>query len=135
MKYLIDTHIFLWLLFSPKKIPKHILELLQNSDCELYICSISFWEISLKYNLGKLQLSGIEPDELPSCAGKMNITIIDMTAKEMASFYQLEKSEQHKDPFDRAITWMCIQHDYTLVRKDNSMNHYQSLGLKLLGFS
>lgn len=135
MKYLIDTHVFLWLLFSPKKIPNHILTLLQASDCELYICSISFWELSLKFNLGKLQLSGVLPDELPKYARKMNITITDMTVDDMASFYQLEKVEHHKDPFDRAIIWMCLQHSYTLVSKDHNMDDYQKIGLKLLSLN
>jgi len=135
MKYLIDTYIFLWLLFSPSKIPNKVLALLASSDCELYICSISFWEIALKFNLGKLDLSGVLPDELPSYARKMNITIVNMKAEELASFYLLPKPQQHKDPFDRAIIWMCLQHDYTLVSKDQQMDSYQQAGLKLLPFN
>ena len=134
MKYLIDTHVFLWLLFSPKKIPESVLEVLSAADCELYICSISFWEISLKFNLGKLELSGVLPDALPGYADKMNIATLDMSAKDMASFYQLKKIEQHKDPFDRAIVWVCLQHGLTLVSKDQRMDNYKALGLKLLAF-
>ncbi len=132
MKLLIDTHIFLWLLFTPKKVPAKQLELLQSSESELYICSISFWEISLKYNLGKLKLSGVLPDQLPQLATKMNITVVEMNAEAMASFYQLEKPERHKDPFDRAIVWMCLLKDFTLVSRDNSLAAYKPAGLKLL---
>ncbi len=132
MKLLIDTHIFLWLLFEPKKIPEKQLKLLRSSENELYICSISFWEISLKYNLGKLKLTGVSPDTLPKLAKDMNITVAEMNADIMAAFYKLDKPEQHKDPFDRAIVWMCIVNSFTLVSRDNSMKTYQSKGLKLL---
>lgn len=135
MKHLIDTHIFLWLLFEPNKLPKDTLNLLKSNACELCICSISFWEISLKFNLGKLTLEGVTPDELLGYAKKMHITVVDFTAEDMASYYQLPKPVGHKDPFDRAIIWKCLTDDFILVSRDQKMDEYAGAGLKLLNFN
>ena len=135
MKYLIDTHIFLWLLFEPNKLPLTVLKQLKSNECELYICSISFWEISLKFNLGKLLLEGVTPDELLAYAQQMHITVVDFTADNMASHYQLPKPIGHKDPFDRAIIWKCLSDDFILVSRDQKMDEYVDVGLKLLNFN
>jgi len=50
---------------------------------------VTFWEISLKYTLGKLELTGIEPEELPDFADQMNLEILPLTAVEAASFHNL----------------------------------------------
>ncbi|CAB1082305.1 hypothetical protein D1AOALGA4SA_9931 [Olavius algarvensis Delta 1 endosymbiont] len=59
MKYLIDTHIFLWSLFSPEKIAPHAAKIIKDSRNRIFISTILFWEISLKFFLNKLELEGI----------------------------------------------------------------------------
>jgi PIN domain nuclease of toxin-antitoxin system len=132
MKYIIDTHIFLWLLFEPEKIDTTKLEILENPENSIYITSINFWEISLKFGLGKLELNGLKPDDLPDCAFKMGLKILDIDSKNMASFHQLKRVEKHKDPFDRLIIWYCINNNFILVSKDGKFSEYSSLGLKVI---
>lgn len=132
MRYVIDTHILLWLLFDTKRVPAKILDVLKDSSNEIYITSISFWEISLKYNLGKLELNGVVPEDLPEMASKMGIEILQIVPSEMASFYQLAKVENHKDPFDRIIIWHCIVHKDTMVSLDGKFGEYEVFGLKIL---
>lgn len=131
-RYLIDTHIFLWLVFDPKKVDKKKLELLQNPKNKIYIASITFWEISLKYGLSKLQLEGLVPDDLPKVAQKMGIDVLEIDASVMSSFYKLPKMDTHKDPFDRIIIWKCMSDDITLVSQDRKFPEYGKLGLKFL---
>lgn len=131
-KYLIDTHILLWLIFDPDKIDKKKLELLKNRKNKILVADISFWEISLKYNLGKLELSGLIPDELPKIAEQMGLEVIDVNKDVMASFYKLPKTKTHKDPFDRIIIWKCISSSLVLITQDNKFQEYQPYGLKFL---
>jgi len=132
MRYVIDTHIFLWLLFDTKKVPTKILNRLKDASNAIYITSISFWEISLKYNLGKLELNGVKPEDLPQMADDMGIEVLEISAKAMASFYQLPKVENHKDPFDRIIIWHCIVHKDTMVSLDGKFGDYEVFGLRVL---
>ncbi|WP_198265502.1 type II toxin-antitoxin system VapC family toxin [sulfur-oxidizing endosymbiont of Gigantopelta aegis] len=132
MKYLIDTHIFLWLIFEPGKLSKNIIDTLKNSSNQVCISSISFWEISLKFNLGKLELNGISPEELPDIAAQMDIEVLDVGSKTMASFHQLKKVDKHKDPFDRIVIGFCLLNDYILVSQDGKFSAYEELGLSTL---
>lgn len=130
MRYLIDTHILLWLLIEPGKLSPAQVAALDDAD-EVLVSSISFWEISLKYHLGKLALQGLMPDELPACAEKSGLTILETDVGLFATFHTLPKLA-HKDPFDRLIVHAAIRHDLILVSRDASFTDYQRFGLKLL---
>lgn len=132
MNYILDTHVFLWLIFEPEKLAHNKLEILANPTNNLYITSISFWEICIKYNLGKLELQGLAPEDLPSVANEIGISVINIGEDIMASFYKLSKLKNHKDPFDRLIIWYCICVGDKLVSRDNRFKEYKQFGLKLL---
>ena len=132
MKYVLDTHIFLWLVFSPEKVTTEKLRILSNPQHSVVITPISFWEISIKYNLGKLILENTTPDKLPQLAQTMHIDIESIDAQCMASFYNLPQNRFHKDPFDRLIIWYCICKNHTLVSQDRQFTEYKSLGLNVL---
>lgn len=130
--FLIDTHILLWLLFSPEKLQKQTLKTLADQKNKISVSSVSFWEISLKYQLGKLGLNGVLPNELPNLATQMGIQIATVTADEFASFHQLPVIKEHKDPFDRMIIWQCISQSMIFVSHDSKLDEYTRFGLKLL---
>ena len=132
MKYLIDTHIFLWSLFSPSKISKHAVQTIRKSENRIFVSTVTFWEISLKYSLNKLELKGITPSELPGLANQMNFEILTLNADEAASYYHLPRTP-HRDPFDRMIIWQAIRKKMILISKDSKIPAYQKFGLSLLG--
>ena len=43
MKYIIDTHILLWLIYDPDKIDTKKLDLLKDPKNAIYVSNISFW--------------------------------------------------------------------------------------------
>ena len=134
MKYLIDTHIFLWSLFSPHKISKAARQILEESGNSVFVSTITFWEISLKYALGKLKLEGIAPDELPQYAIRLNFDILSLNAEDAASYYRLPRIS-HKDPFDRMIIWQAIREKMILISKDSRIPAYEKYGLNILPVS
>ncbi len=44
MKYLLDTHIWLWSLLEPDKLDADVVKILENTDNELFISPITVWE-------------------------------------------------------------------------------------------
>jgi PIN domain nuclease of toxin-antitoxin system len=56
MKYLIDSHILIWMLEGSSKIPNHLKDIILNDDHEICVSTASLWEISIKVGLGKLKL-------------------------------------------------------------------------------
>jgi len=131
MNYLLDTHAFLWAAFSPDKLSSKARDEISSAANQVYISSVSFWEISLKYTLGKIELTACTPADMPDIAAQMGIEILQLGALETASFYQLPKVA-HKDPFDRMIIWQAIQQQLTLVSKDANFPEYRQFGLKVL---
>ncbi len=56
MKYLLDTHIWLWSLLDPDKLAKNIVHVLDNEDKELFISPITVWETIVLAEKGKIEL-------------------------------------------------------------------------------
>lgn len=131
MKGLLDTHVFLWAVFSPEKLSAAVRPLIQDANNSLFISTISFWEISLKYSMGKLELQGCSPENLPEVASAMQLELLHPSAEELASFHRLPRVT-HKDPFDRLIIWQALQKQLQFVSKDQRLSEYQSLGLKVI---
>jgi PIN domain nuclease of toxin-antitoxin system len=130
-KYLLDTHVFLWLIFDVKKVPKDLLTILAKKENILYISAVSLWEISIKYKIGKLDLGNYTPQELMLLCNDYNIIVVDLKAEETSTLYKLN-AEYHKDPFDRLLIWQAIQNNYTLVTIDKNIKLYKSEGLKTI---
>ena len=129
MNLLLDTHGFLWSLFTPAKLSKAVIREIKTPNNDVSVSVVTFWEISLKYALGKLELTGVKPEELPDFAGQMNLEILPLTAAEASSFHKLPRLS-HKDPFDRIIIWQAIQQKMILVSKDRDFKAYRKFGLR-----
>lgn len=131
MIYLLDTHVFLWTIMDTKRISEQALSIIENNEHTILISAITFWEISLKHALGKLNLIGLQPIELVKQAKDLGFDLMPVSPESAASHYRLNAS-WHKDPFDRMLIWQAIQNNITLISKDETINKYQSAGLKVV---
>ena len=131
MNYIVDTHIFLWIVFSPQKISKKIKDILLDPETTKWVSLITFWEVSLKYQLGKLNLKGILPDQLPDVAKDSGFELLELDCVTVSSFYKLPNLH-NKDPFDRMLAWQAIKKDYHLLTKDPNFADYKDCGLKAI---
>ena len=129
MRYILDTHTLLWSLFTPEKLSVWARKTIQNRENDVTVSVVSFWEISLKYALGKIELADTRPEELPGATEEMGLDIIPISAMEASSSYHLPRLA-HKDPFDRMIIWQSIQRKMTLISKDPEFSLYLDYGLK-----
>lgn len=57
MRYLLDTHTFIWWDASPEKLSADVLAICQNPQHALYVSLTSLWEMQIKQQLGKLSLN------------------------------------------------------------------------------
>ena len=131
MKYLLDTHTLIWAITENKKLSSVVKKVLEDSTNTILVSSITFWEISLKFSLGKLNLEGINPEDFPSLVSEMKFDTISLDVKGAATYHYL-KTVHHKDPFDRMLIWQAIQNNLILISNDENMPFYRSEGLKLL---
>jgi len=131
VKYVLDTHYVLWTLFEPERIDPSILAILNDETLVKCVSGISLWEIPLKYSLGKLELIGTNPSEIVEKIEESGFEIIPIENHVFASYYQLPKKKNHKDPFDRLLVWQTIQTGMVLLTKDRRMEEYVEDGLKM----
>jgi PIN domain nuclease of toxin-antitoxin system len=131
MNCLLDTHAFLWAVFAPNKLSARARKEIRSTENRICLSTVSFWEISLKYAMGKIELENCRPDDMPAIAEQMQIETIQPTAQETASFHRLPKFK-HKDPFDRMIIWQAIQQPLVLISKDGDFPEYKKFGLKMI---
>jgi PIN domain nuclease of toxin-antitoxin system len=132
MSYLLDTHILLWLRFSPEKLTEIQRIALTSSEEEKFISSLSAWEISLKFSLGKLDLGGHTPEEFMAGLYALGIKTITPTPEQYATYHLLPKVDGHRDPFDRMIIWHAMQGGLTLISSDHKISEYKIHGLMVI---
>jgi len=58
MKYLLDTHIVLWLFDHVEKLSEIALGVILKPAGEKYVSIVSAWEVAIKISLGKLTFDG-----------------------------------------------------------------------------
>lgn len=61
MKYLLDTHVILWVAYNDQKISRKVADILLSRKNNIFISAVSFWEISIKFSSGKLNLNHHTP--------------------------------------------------------------------------
>jgi PIN domain nuclease of toxin-antitoxin system len=131
VSHLVDTHYLIWSLLDPAKIKKSMLNILLDANEIKFVSKISFWEISLKYSLGKLELKGVTPEELIKASIDAGYELLDLSAEDLATSYQLPGSKTHKDPFDRLLVWQCIRNRLAFITADERIAEYVKYGLTL----
>ena len=131
MNCLLDTHTFLWAAMNPAKLSRHARATILDAANDIRVSVVTFWEVSLKFALGKIELQGTTPEELPDAAVQMGFTLLTLAPQDAATFYQLPRF-QHKDPFDRMLVWQSICQHLTLLSKDSDLRQYQPHGLHVL---
>lgn len=130
MTYLLDTHYMLWTVADTKKLSKNIKELISDPDNTIIVSVVSFWEVSLKRSVGKLNIEGFVSEDLPKACKQMGLEIEVLSVENCSTYHQL-KATYHKDPFDRMIIWQAICNNYTLISVDSNVKKYTSEGLKV----
>ena len=121
MNYLLDTHVFLWLISEPEKLSKKVFSILENSKSKLYFSTASSWEIVIKYKLGKIKLEN--PKVLIS--NELAYYKISVLTINLEHVFQLLKLKPiHKDPFDRILISQAINEKMTFISNDIMIKKY-----------
>jgi PIN domain nuclease of toxin-antitoxin system len=131
MTYLLDTHYMLWAIADTKKLSRAIKDIITNPDYRIVVSAISFWEVSLKTSIGKLEITGFLSEDLPGICLKLGFEIESLSAADSCTYHKLA-DPHHRDPFNRMLIWQAIQNNYTLISSDSHIKKYASAGLKVL---
>lgn len=129
MKYLIDTHILIWLAVSPEKVPENILEIIENPLNDISVSTVSLWEIAIKLSIKKLDLQGLEITDLVQVCEEQDIHIVQLPVSAVKQYRTIPIKGNHRDPFDRALIALCISDGYVFLSHDGKLGQYEQDGL------
>ncbi len=124
MKYLIDTHTFLWYGGNDKKLSQKSKELIENPQNQIFISIASLWEIAIKNSIGKLDIS-IPYKEIITEIDKSDFVILPITFADTIVVNQLQW--KHKDPFDRIIIAQSIANQIPIISYDITFDEYDKI--------
>mgnify|MGYP006420132211 FL=1 len=121
--YLFDTHaLIFW--NNNESVSEEFIRFFDNqaNKGNLYISSISFWEIALLVKKGRMSMSNVHgwKNEILS---NTNILLIEPSASEMIHSTLLP--DHHKDPFDRLLIAQANQNSLRIVTKDRKIDKYE----------
>jgi len=123
MKYLLDTHAFLWFVSEDNRLSSKAQSIIKNSRNDIYFSAVSAWEMSIKIRLGRLSIEEeLEPFIIKQLS-ENNFSTLSITI--FHSIYTSKLPEIHKDPFDRMIVAQSQVEDMPLISKDKNIKKYK----------
>ena len=122
MNLLLDTCVLLSLMMDAKAISPALREILASPMTRRYLSVVSVWEITLKWNLGKLQLPKPPTEFFPEVRTRGRILALPLEDAAVMPLSKLPKL--HADPFDRMLICQAIEHGMTIVTCDKDVEQY-----------
>jgi PIN domain nuclease of toxin-antitoxin system len=121
VRLLLDTHVWLWWMTHPERLPEQVFDVVSEAQ-DVRLSAASVWEATIKHASGKLPLPvGLTELVATSArdAGITRLAIDDRHALAVAALPAL-----HRDPFDRLLIAQAIVEGLTLVTADEQVRAY-----------
>jgi PIN domain nuclease of toxin-antitoxin system len=122
MRYLLDTHTFIWVIQDLKQISEEAQKRLTEPDVKLYLSLASIWEISIKVSTGKLNLQEPLGEFLREQLVLNVIDVLPITFEHVTKVRELPF--HHRDPFDRLIIAQSLLENLPVIGKDEWFDRY-----------
>ena len=128
MRYLLDSHLLLWIVEDSPRLPARAREIAESEAEELVFSVASLWEIAIKAGLQRADFV-IDPQELRSellANGYAELPVSGIHAVGVRPI-----PPRHGDPFDRLLLAQAIHERMTLVTTDKVLASYGEPVLKV----
>jgi PIN domain nuclease of toxin-antitoxin system len=122
LKLLLDTSTFLWFLTLDRRLSETAAEVIRSSENDVWLSAVSFWEIVVKHQLGRLPLPEPPSSYIPKQRRRHGIRSLALRERAIAHLRKLPGV--HRDPFDRMLVCQSLEHGLTLVTSDPALEAY-----------
>lgn len=124
MRLLLDTHILIWALGEPKRLPKEVRAALESPSNEVLFSAVSIWEIAIKAQIGRVNFD-VSPAEITQAALDSGFVELPVRAEHGAMVSNLPL--HHRDPFDRLLVAQAMTEPCRLITVDAILGNYSEL--------
>ena len=125
MKYLLDTHIALWLLSGDSRLPTEAARILEQEP-DLFLSAASLWEVVIKHQKAP-SVMPVSGEALLTYCRQTSIQLLSILPThilEVASLRRDETAPPHQDPFDRLLIAQSKAENMLLVTHDSQFAAY-----------
>ena len=127
MKLLIDTHVLIWWTRDQDRLPKRVQSKLLTRHNEIFVSTVTAWEIAIKFRSGKLDFDpGFLADFDKSLAG---LAFLPLAMTSLHAVTAAALPGTHRDPFDRMLAGQAAIEQMSLVRSDRK---FASFGVPII---
>ena len=122
MSILLDTHAVLWYVESDSSLSANAKTIIDAKN-DLFLSIASLWEITIKLNIGKLQITS-SFSQLLIRLEFLNVEILPINTEDLDTYIGLPLSKNHRDPFDRILVAQSINHSLPILSSDEQFDLY-----------
>lgn len=122
MKVLLDTCTFLWAVGDPSRLSERARRLIADAANDVYVSSVSAWEIGVKAALGRVVTSSPIERFVPDQREAHGFDSLPLD--EESVLHVLRLPPLHRDPFDRMLVCQALVHGMALVTPDPLVSQY-----------
>ncbi|HEX9839602.1 MAG TPA: type II toxin-antitoxin system VapC family toxin [Anaerolineales bacterium] len=123
MKYLLDTHVFLWWNLGDPRLSHNATAIISDGNNEIFLSAVSAWEIAIKIAKKRLTV----PDEpvrfVPSRMQLHGFQPLPIQIHHATRIYELPI--YHTDPFDRLLIAQSQIESMPLISVDADIRKYK----------
>ncbi len=119
MRYLLDTHIWLWMLREPHKLSSLVYQALHDPSNERHLSPISIWEVTVL--LEKKRIAMHEDFAVWFARTSEDVELIEAALNWEIAHNMRYILPNHRDPADRFLAATAVAYDLTLVTADQKL--------------
>ena len=125
MKYLLDTHTWIWCHVDPKKLSTKVRAIVANTDAyeELLLSAISPWEFCKLLEKGRMRISSDPEKWLHEALDLPKLRIVPLYPV-LAYRSTVLPPPFHNDPSDQIIVATAREEDATILTADQKIRDY-----------
>jgi len=122
MRFLIDTHVFLWFIAGDARLSQPVRKAIEDEENEVLMSIASVWEIAIKISVGKLILAKPFADLIPEQIAENEIELMPVRMDDLKLIATLPL--HHRDPFDRLLIAQASVQGIALASDDANFARY-----------
>lgn len=116
MRLLLDTHAAIWAVSQSVLLPDHIKEAINRSSSEVFVSSVTIFEIATKHKLKRSDSPPFNGNDAIGYFQALKFQLLPVTPQHAATVDILE--QHHRDPFDRLLIAQAIAEPMYLISND-----------------
>jgi PIN domain nuclease of toxin-antitoxin system len=122
MRFLIDTHTFIWYVQNSDRLTTSATAIINNGRNEILLSTASIWEMAIKQSTGKLNLGLPYANFINEQMRINNIGLLQIEVAQLDVVASLPF--HHRDPFDRLLIAQVLVEQIPIVSIDPAFDAY-----------